>query len=110
MVSAGPRVNLLRIETEVQTGLSEIFEPVMEWRKWRDVLASGSDRRGNEHFDETNQRYAETETRFEVDYFDIQGIDEKARFIFEGVTYNIKNILWDHIRKQTAVMVAVRQV
>lgn len=112
MPRTGPRVNLIRLEEQRVTGTSNIGEDITSWAKWRDVFASMTDRRGNEYFDESNQRYAETETRFEVDYYDVDGVTEKFRLVHvdSGDIYNIKNILRDHIRKETTLIVASRQV
>lgn len=112
MARTGPRVNQIRLEQQRVTGTSNIGEEITAWVKWRDVMASMVDRRGDEHFDEVNQRYAETETRFEVDYSDVDGITEKFRLVHveSGEIYNIKNILRDHIRKESTLIVAVRQV
>lgn len=111
MPRAGPRVNLIRLEEETIIGTSNIGEDIVVWVTWRQVWSSMVDRRGNEQFDDLNQRYVETETRFEVDYFDVDGVTEKFRLVHvdSGDIYNIKNILRDHIRKETTLIVAVRQ-
>lgn len=105
----GPRKNAVRIERKALTTESDINEQTETWVTWRNnCLCSIVDRRGQEVNDPA-QRYSETETRFQFSYYDVDGMDETMRIIFNSVIYDIKAILRDEQDHQGTLVVATRQ-
>lgn len=101
---------LITIERRILVGASSMNEPQYEFETYRRCWAEAYDVRSAEAFSEdTKQRYAETTTRFRVHYGDAVGLDATMRIRYEGRLYDIKSILVDHVRKQTATIDAVAQ-
>jgi SPP1 family predicted phage head-tail adaptor len=101
---------LIRIERPIITGISGANEPVRSWDEYRRCWAEAYDVRSREAFDEEiKQRLAETTTRFRIHYRDAAGIDATMRVRYQNRLYDIKSVVVDHVRKQSATIDAVAQ-
>lgn len=79
----------------VRTGVKDSMgKEIVDEVIWRSPWASVAPRRGRELVND-GQIIAEQYTRFDFDYFDVEGITEQMFLVCEGVRYDIKGLLPD---------------
>lgn len=95
--------NIVRIEESYGNSKGRANEPVEKWRKYCEFFGSVESRNGREFFDK-GQRYSETIYRFRGRYFDMIGVTEKMRVVFNEQVYNIKTVMVDADRIQDVII------
>lgn len=106
----GSRSEQITLQTKSLSAPNALNERTESWIEYRKVFAAVTARRGVEHFDATTkQRYTETVTHFDCDYYDVQGLSGAMRILYEDRVYNIKNIRPDHAKKAFCTIEAAVQ-
>lgn len=94
---SGAKNALVTIRQRAETGAdSEYNTPIVAETNWKaDVFCNMTPRRGRE-VEVKGQVVAETYMKFDFEFFDVEGIDQKMIIVDEtGVRYDIKAILRD---------------
>lgn len=102
--------NVITIEERTEASRDRLNAPVYSWSTWREPYAEVVARRGSELYDpDTKQRYSQTFVRFRCRFDDVDGLDTAMRIVFDGQTYDIRNILPDHQRRVDCIIEATVQ-
>lgn len=105
----GPKRNVLDIRVAgTQTGVDRLNRPVFSDATWRSIYAEVLPVRGAEPVDaDGEQRYSMSIYRFNVDYYEADGMTTADVIRFEGQEYDIINFRPDHHRKTDTIIEAV---
>lgn len=98
--------NIIEVQRSTKVKDPNSNERKDKWKLWRTLGCGVEYKRGREFF-EGKQRYSETVVRFTVRFFEIQGMTQKDRVMFEGNAHDIKAILPDRTYDDKAVIEAV---
>lgn len=90
-------------------GKDEFGQPIVTDVIWRSPFAQVTSRRGRELVND-GQIIAEQYSRFDFDYFDVEGIRNDMVIICEGVRYDIKALLPDTNTKEFYTVDATAQM
>lgn len=82
------------VQRAVESADPNTNAPVYTWPAWKSCFANATVKKGRD-IEIDGQAVARSYVRFDFDYFDIVGITERDRIVYDGVTYAITGLLPD---------------
>lgn len=105
---SGTLNSYVTIERSFPTRDAETNEATKEWLTWRSALADINPMSGKERF-AAGARHSETTHTFRFHYYDVEGLQQTDRLVFETSYFDITGILPDRTHR-VETMVYAREV